>query len=396
LSPIDVLGGVASLLDKSLLRRVHPAGGEPRLVMLETIREYGLECLDTSGEAAEIRRRHTVYFVELAEKAQQQIEGPDQVAWRDRLDTELENIQAALAWCEADPDRSEMGLRLAAALVRFWMVRGYYALGSRALEAGLAVGGQVGPLVRVKALNAAAQLAQLQRGFERATVLLEESIGLARTIGDERGAAAALSLLGETAGFQRDYERGTALLEDSLAQQRQLGDNWGSHHSLYRLAELAVAEHKYDRATALLEECLAMRREMRDPRGIATTLKFLGDVSIERGDYVQAAIRLKQAVAVYEQVKLKLGTASCLEALATVALATDQSLRAARLLGSVEAVVELIGATLHWGARDRFNRDRSEARARLDEQAFAAAYAVGRAMSLDQAIAYALDEPRST
>jgi predicted ATPase/class 3 adenylate cyclase len=392
LSPTDVPRGVGSLLDKSLLRREHLPSGAPRMVMLETIREYGLERLEASGEAAEIRRRHAVYYMELAESAQPKIEGPDQVAWRDRLDAELDNLWATLAWSEAEPARAELGLRLASALVRFWMTRGYYAAGSRALEAGLAAGARLSPSVRVKALNAAGQLTQLQHDFERATALFEESLDLARAVGDETGAAAALSLLGETAGFQGEHERGTALLEESLALQRQLGDHWGAHHTLYRLAEVAASHKQLERARAMLEQSLAMRREMGDLRGIATTLKFLGDVALERGDYGEAAARLKEAITMYQKVRISLGIATSLEALAAIALALDQPLRAARLLGAVEAAIERIGATLHWGARARFDHDRAAARARMDEHGFLAARAEGRAMGLDQAITYALDD----
>jgi len=396
LSPINVPEGMASLLDKSLIRREQVADAMPRFLMLETIREYGLEQFEASGEAAEVRRRHAVFFAELAETAQLKIEGPEQTAWRDRLDAELDNLRAVLAWTQAEPRHVELGLRVAAALTRFWMVRGYYAEGTRALVAGLAVGGQISPLVRVRALNAAAQLIQLQRDFERATALLEESISLARTVGDERGAAAALSLLGETAAFQRDYARGAVLLEDSLVQQRQLGDYWGAHHTLFRLAELASAQGQHERASAFYEECLAMRREMGDLRGMATALKSLGDVAIARADYQDAARQFKRAITMYQQVKLQLGMATCCEGLATVALADGQPGRAARLLGAVEAVIERIGATLHWGARARFDHNRAAARAGLDERTFVEAWAEGRTMTLDQAIAYALDEPAPT
>src|SRR5262249_7666050 len=162
-----------------------------------------------------------------------ELNGPDQVAWRDTLDAELDNVRTAVAWSQADPSRSELGLRLAAALVRHWMTSGLYAEGFRALAAGLRAGGAMKPRVRIKALNAAGQLIQLQHEFERATLLLEESLALAQAEGDEHGVAAALSLLGETAAFQGDFPRATALLEDSLARQRQLGDRLGTHHTLY-------------------------------------------------------------------------------------------------------------------------------------------------------------------
>jgi predicted ATPase/class 3 adenylate cyclase len=396
LSPINVLEGVESLLDKSLVRNQQTASGDPRLLMLETIREYALEHMDASGEGAEIRRRHAVYFVELAEAAAPELNGPDQVVWRDRLDAELDNVRTVVAWSQADPSRSELGLRLAAALVRHWMTSGLYAEGYRALAAGLNASGPIAPHVRIKALTAAGQLIQLQHEFERATLLLEESLALAEAERDERGVAAALSLLGETAAFQGDFPRATALLEDSLARHRQLGDRLGTHHTLYRLAESATAQHKLDLAASLHEQSLAMRREMGDLRGAATCLKSLADLALERGDHAAASRHYREAVAIYRTVKLKLGIVGCIEGLAGIALATNQPRTAARLLGAAEATVELMGATFHWGARARFERDLAATRARLDEGAFQAARAEGRSMSLEQAIADALGESELT
>jgi tetratricopeptide (TPR) repeat protein len=330
LSPIDVLEGVGSLLDKCLVRNQQTTNGDPRLLMLETIREYALEQMEASGEAAEIRRRHAVYFVELAEAAEPKLNGPDQVAWRDRLDAELDNVRTAVAWSQAEPSRSELGLRLAAALLRHWMTSGLYAEGYRALAAGLNASGPVAPQVRIRALAAAGQLIQLQHEFEHATLLLEESLALAQAEGNEGAVAAALSLLGETAAFQGDFPRATALLEDSLARHRQLGDRLGTHHTLYRLAESATAQRNLDLATSWHEQSLVMRREM--------------------GDHAAASRRYREAVAIYRTVKLKLGIVGCIEGLAGIALATNQPRTAARLLGAVEATVELMGARLHRGS----------------------------------------------
>ena len=135
LSPIDVLDGAASLLDKSLLREEQSARCEPRLLMLETIREYGLEQLEASSEAAEVRRRHAVYYLQLAEAAAPKLHGPEQVDWLDRLEAEHDNLGAVQAWTQAQPRGREQALRLASALLWFWLVRGYYAEGRRASSA---------------------------------------------------------------------------------------------------------------------------------------------------------------------------------------------------------------------------------------------------------------------
>jgi predicted ATPase len=391
LAPIDVLDGVASLLDKSLLREEQPERGEPRLLMLETIREYGLERLEASGEAAEVHRRHAVYYLQLAETAEPKLHGPDQVGWLDTLEAEHDNLGAVQAWTQAEPGRAETGLRLASALLWFWLVRGYYAEGRRALETALAASQDVSLLVRARALRAAGHLTQYQRDFTRSAELLNESLTLARGLGDQHSIAATFSLLGETARFQGDYDRANALLEESLAMQRQLGDRWASYHTLYRLGEAARDQGQNERATALHAESLTIRREFGDTRGIAASLQCLGLLAVARGDYTDAVPILKEGLATHRQTRNKLGIANCLEGLAAVALAQDRPAGAARLLGAVEAVLETVGGTLQWGARARYERDRDAARVRLSEAAFEVARAEGRAMSLEDAVAYGLN-----
>ena len=123
--------------------------------MLETIREFGLELIEASGEAAEVRRRHAVYYLQLAEEAESKLHGPDQVAWLDRLESEHDNLGAVVAWSQGEPDGAEMALRLASSLLWFWLVRGYYVEGRRAFEAALAARSEVPLMVRAKALRAA-------------------------------------------------------------------------------------------------------------------------------------------------------------------------------------------------------------------------------------------------
>jgi predicted ATPase/class 3 adenylate cyclase len=389
----EVLDGVESLLDKSLLREVQPATGEPRLLMLETIREYGLEQLEASGEGAEVRRRHAEYFIELAEAAEPKLHGPEQVAWLDRLEAEHDNLSAVQAWAYAQPDGAETGLRLAVALLWFWLVRGYYAEGRRALETGLARASRIDPVVHARALRAVGHLTQYQRDFARSEQALQEALERTKALGDARGVAASLSLLGEVARFKGDFIRAEALLQESLALQRQLGDRWASYHTLYRLGEAARDQGHNERSRALHEESLSIRREFGDTRGIAASLQCLGLLAVAQGHYVAAAPILKEGLEMHVQTRNKLGIANCLEGLAGVALAQDRPADAARLLGAIEALLELVGGTLQWGARARYERDRVSSRQALGEQRFARALAEGRALELDEAVVYALGEP---
>ena len=396
LSPVDVLSGVESLLDKSLLREEQMASGETRLLMLETIREYGLELLEASGEMPELRRRHAVYYLELAEEAEPKLHEPDQVAWLGRLEAEHDNLRAAQTWCLTEPGDAETGLRIASALLWFWLVRGYFDEGSRALDTGLGMDGDVSAAVRANALSAAGHLAQYRREYARSAALLEESMRLARSMGDWRGAAASLSLLGETARVQGDYVRATSLLEEAVVQQQQLGDRWPSCITLFRLAETARYQGQLERATRLHEQSLLIRRELGDIRGIAASLHSLGLLALAQGDYERAASILKQGLATHQQMRNSFGTAMCLEGLAAVALARDDAERATRLLGALEALLGVIGVPLLSGDRARHAQDLNSARGRLDERTFQSALEDGRTMGLEHAIAYALGDTDGT
>jgi predicted ATPase/class 3 adenylate cyclase len=396
LIPIDVVDGLTSLLDKSLLREDLATNGEPRLVMLETIREYGLEQLEVSGEMPELRRRHAVYFLELAEAAEPKLHEPDQLAWLDRLEGEHDNLRAVQAWSQTGSGNVETGLRLSVALLWFWLVRGYFAEGSRALDAGLLRADDVSPAVRAKAMNAAGHLAQYRRDFARSAALLEESIRLARGLGDLRAAADSLSLLGVTTRSQGEPERGVQLMQEALAQQREIGDRWGSCLTLFRLAEAARNEGQFERAATLHEQSLQFRRDMGDVRGIAASLHSLGLLALARGDYERAATILKQGLARHGQMRNSFGTAMCLEGLAAVALEGDENERAARLLGALEALLGVIGVSLLSGDRARHERNLERARARLDQRTFEDALENGRTMGLERAISYALDAPAQT
>ncbi|MFQ5794790.1 MAG: BTAD domain-containing putative transcriptional regulator [Candidatus Bipolaricaulia bacterium] len=193
---MDILDGLASLVDKNLLRRKEQADGEPRFLILETIREYGLERLEASGESEAIRRTHADYYLALAEQAEPKLEGPDQRMWLDRLEVEHDNLRAALVWFEQNGE-AEAELRLGGALWGFWHMRGYLSEGRRWLEGALAKGEDrdVSASVRAKALHGAGVLTHEQGDYERATVLYEESLDLRRELGDKPGVAILLSNL---------------------------------------------------------------------------------------------------------------------------------------------------------------------------------------------------------
>ena len=215
--PYSMLDVVQSLVGNSLLRQ---QGGllpeEPRFRMLETVREFGLERLAASGEEKGVRAAHAAYFLEVAEQASALIDGPDYERELDRLDAEHDNVRAALEWaisgCESD-----IAIRLAEAMGRFWAVRGHYREGRRWLERALAIGALDPSPARMRSLRSAGWLARLQGDPDAASTLQGEALRLARLVDDRSNAAAALQELGLVDMHRGDHERAVAQMEEALA-----------------------------------------------------------------------------------------------------------------------------------------------------------------------------------
>ena len=225
--PVDTLDGVSSLLDKSLLRQEEGPEGEPRFVMLETIHEYARERLEASGEAEEVRRLHAEYFLALAEEAEPELTGPDQLACLERLEAEHDNMRAALSWSlEKEP---ETAFRLAGMLARFWEIRSDFSEGSRWLEAALRLSDRpdtatTEAATRAKLLSEAGTFAYYRADFDHATALHGEALELYRELGDDSGVAFALMCLGAQYAEKGDHERAAPFFEEALALSRRIGD----------------------------------------------------------------------------------------------------------------------------------------------------------------------------
>ncbi len=326
---------MASLIDKSLLQQIEQEGDEPRLVMLETIREYALECLTTSGEMQAARHAHAAYYLALAEKAEPALFGAQQAMWLERLEQEHDNLRAALAWLleQAEAmedgqfarDAREMALRLGAAARRFWMIHGHYSEGRTFLERALAVGAahpgdgraslagtRAMASVRAKALNAVAQLALNQSDHDQAETFAEESLALSREQGDSASTALSLYLLGQVAWLRGNFTAAGSLLKEALALFRIVGDKDRVAYSLYNLAELAGIQGAYDRAPALFEESLALFKEQGNKRGIALSLLQLSDALFNlQGDQTKIRSLIEEGLPLFKEVGDKDGIASC-------------------------------------------------------------------------------------
>ncbi|HEY7036174.1 MAG TPA: tetratricopeptide repeat protein, partial [Thermomicrobiales bacterium] len=365
-----VLDGIASLVDKNLLRPIDH--DEARFGLLETMREYGLECLVAAGEEEVIRHRHAVWCLALAEEAEPHLRGPDQETWLRRLDRDVDNLRAALDWVFARRDGA-MALRLCAALWRFWTTRGDYDEGRRWLERALVFEDGVPTAVRAKTLRGASVIAYRQGDYRRAEMVGEEARALYAALGDRVGVATSLITLGHVAHGAGDRARAEALNEEALALCRALDDRAGAGMALNSLGMLAWERRDFARAAVWHEEALTLRRALGDDYGVAYSLANLGFVASALGDYERAELLHAEALELRRQLSNKNGLAESFDGVALLAAATGQPERAAHLLGAAEAVRTRIGAAIWSYDRASTERCAAELRARLGDVAFAAA-----------------------
>jgi tetratricopeptide (TPR) repeat protein len=424
----EVLSLVASLVDKSLLRRDGAAGGHPRIGILETIREFARERLEASGKGEDAARAHLRHYLALARAAAPELTGAEQVGWFARLDTEHENLRAALGWALASGDL-EQGLQLAGSLFRFWHTRGYLSEGRRWLEDLLGLEGTVTPDTHARAFHSAGLLAYAVGDLARAEDLLGQSLVIRRERNEERDIADLLSNLGVIAQDRGDLERAEILLAECLTLDRKLGDRWGLAASLVNssrlsrlkgdlarsrelqtealtvvrelgdvrsvaislsnLGSIARDEGDWETARALSEESLELWREIEEPRGIGVELKNLGLVALELGDPARAEMLIAESVERLHAIDTVQDTLSALEALAQVLIARDARLRAVRLLAAAETL--RAGIDTPRPPDEQIARDAAieSARVSLTTESFDAAWKAGAKLSLGEAVTFA-------
>lgn len=344
----QILDGVASLIDKSLLQQTEQEGAEPRLLMLETIREYGLEALAASGEEEITRQAHAAYYLALAEKAEPEFGGPQQAVWLERLEKEHDNLRAAMRWALEQGKvrrRMEMALRLGGALRRFWLVHAHISEGRTFLEQALAESGEVAAPVRAKALIAAANLAASQNDYDRTETLCQESLALFQELGDQPGVAFSLSLLGAAYWIRGNPTKGRSLIEKALVLFREIDDKDQIAWSLYLLALFDGIQGEYTRAYSLFEESLALHRGMQHKRGIAFSLIHMAQMLfVSQGD--QAVIRslLEEGFALSRELDDKDSIAYSYSLQGRIAFSQDDTATARTLLEKSVGLYREVGS----------------------------------------------------
>lgn len=428
---LDLLDVLNALIDKSLLRQQEQENDEPRFTMLHTIRDFALEQLDKGGDAELLRHSHFAYYLSMAEEAAAALTGSEQRRWLAQLECEHDNLLAAL-WWGLENAGNELGSRLAGALWRFWLMRGYLHEGRYWLDKFLLVGATptAASATRASVLKGASVLACRQKDYERAALLADEALAIGRALDNQEILSSAYASLAEVAYMHGESERAVGLFEESLKIRRTLSDKRGAASLLNNLGNVLLQQGALERATSLFEECLNLFRAVGDEQALASVLNNLGEVERQRGNhehafllyeeslklsrglkytwgiaaslanlgaiaryqgkYLQALSYYKESLSLFSEMGEKLGIALCFEGLAEVEYAQNHLEYAVRFLTLAEMLRQSISASVlpfEPPTHDSLNKSLHFA---LGHDTFEMLWRTGRMLSLDQAITDAL------
>lgn len=422
---------LGALAGKSLLRQTTEPDGTRRYRLHELVQHYAGEKLRDVGEEAHIQAAHLQYYLALAERAEPLLIGREQPVWLLRLESEHDNLRVALGRALTD-GKIEAGLRLAAALERFWYLRGYWSEGRAWLARMLRAAETTRPsLTRGRALLAAGELAHFQSDYAAAAAAFAASKVIFQELGDDLQLAMAWQGMAFVARNQGDFEREQQLWEQILPVFRADGDPWNIGNALHGLGsaihaqgDLKQASRLFDeglsyyrsvgsigaitsslifaariareggelaRARTLCEEGLQLAREIGNKHGMAWALRELGSIHLTAGDFSDAEAVIAESLQIRWELRDAHGAAWSLEGLAEVAYMRRLPVRAAWLWGQAEALRETVGAPMSPDERVLYEQQVASMRAALDEEQFAAAWAIGRRLKLAEAVANAID-----
>jgi len=428
---MDLFEGLSSLVDKNLIQRMDRSDAESRFTMLETIREYAFERLACSGEEHSVRRAHAAYCMVLAEEGNPELNATERGLWLARCDLEMDNFRSALD-CLFENHELEWGLRLSMALFRFWDMREHLIEGRARLEQILNLAGSGYSAQRAKIAIFLGALSTAQGDFPAAEQFLEKSLWLYEGLGDRWGIAASLNALGVSVRDRGDslsaesyFERSLACwrtLPDRLAIARclhnlanvvrvrgdyacaeralleateifeQVGDRSGAAWSMNQQGDIAWEQGHADMARDLYQRALSSFRQAGDRWGYARSLSDLGYIHCEQGDYESAHAAYREALQVFAQLSSKRGMARVLEGFACLAAAREEAKRALTLAAAAAHLRHQISVPLPQAEQSKLDHNLSPAWKLLPEAEGKAAWAEGAAMSVDNAVRYALEE----
>ncbi len=360
-SPVTflVLDGVGSLIDKSLLRQVSQEAEEPHFVMLETLREYGWECLRQNGEEDVMQHAHALSYLEFVEEAVIHLRSEQQTRWLRLLQSEQENLRAALTFL-IEHQEADLAVRFSGALYWYWFIRGYFNEGENFLKAALALPHAEAPTAaRARALCGAGFLAVRLGNYTEAVTFLTESIAIYQEQGDRRSLAEALMNLAITRALQYNGVLDSSLMEQCMALCQEVGDSWTLGYVLHNQARFILKQREFVIAQALLEESVALAKSIGDTWALLNSRKLLADLVLAQGLYGQASTYAQEVLVTAQEIGDLASVFDALLTLGDIALHLNNTIEASRVYHQGLEIARETGS----------QRDTSLALARLGEVA---------------------------
>ena len=308
-SDSSLLEGLASLVDKSMLQHELRSNGEPRFMLLETLREYALEQLDIAGQLSQVRRRHASFFLEFVESIEPGPQKPNLSAWMKELEEEHDNLRTALQWA-LENDEIEHALRIAGAVWRFWQIHGHVEEGSKWMSAILEHAEKQPSTARAKALWGAGWLGMVLGHLAKSRAYFEEGAAIARALSDEHYLGLSLHGQGAVARAQGDFDRSRAAFEESLPFFKRLEDTENVAWTFEHLGVTAIEQGDFAQAGAYLSQGLSLFRALDQRWPCAEALTFLGHAALQQADYALAQKQYEDALSIYEEMEDKLNIAT--------------------------------------------------------------------------------------
>jgi predicted ATPase len=346
----EVLGLLSTLVEQSLVTA--EPGDEVRYRLLEPVRQYAWELLEEGGEAEETREWHAAFYVELAQTAEPELKGPDQVAWLARLEAEHDNLRAAMGWLLARGDMATAA-SFGYSLWLHWWMRGHFSEGRNWMAAVAAPSAGAPASTRAWALLTASVMAYGQGDYEWAAPAIDECLDLFTAGGDDRGARIALGMAGLTAISLKEYERGAALVEEAVGRNLAAGDAWTAAMLRTYSAAIPLSRGEHAHAARLSEEALALARQLGDRVGVYVSLFGLATVARARNEHTRAAGLLAEALTLSAEMGDRGNVAYCLEALAGIAADRGHPACAASMWAAAEALLETSEPAVYVHTPDR-------------------------------------------
>ena len=387
---IDALDVLASLVDKSLLRRIALPGGTARFLMLETIRAYGIERLTAEDEQDDARRRHAKHFASLAEQTESSLVTNQEEPSLERLWRETENLRSALDWSTQRPDR-EGAARLISGLGWLFYVHGLLTEGRVRLEQVLQEVGEVDGHLLARVLLPAGALAWSLGDHDRARIWLERSLALFKQHDDAKRRAATTAFLGHVARSLGRFEQAAEHYQRALAIYRELGSEWGIGWALHDLGLAARDRGDNDEAAALHEQSLALFRKIGYRWGTAWALWNLGVLAHRRGTDARAREYLTESLELYRALDDRRGIAQSLEGFAAIIFVAGRLRESAKVLSAADTLRAGLGAPLALSDRREYDRTLEGLKAALSPTEFDQEWKSGRTLELDVVIRTALE-----